>query len=88
MVWMPEGSEFRSWYPSSVMAEIRIALERLSRAHGVPLVDAREWVSDDDFSDSHHLLSRGAAVFSERFEPEVLRLMKHTGNDQPPSPIY
>jgi hypothetical protein len=72
LVLMPEGSEFRSWYPPRVRAEIDRYLVDSSHSYGVPLVDAREWIADDLFSDSHHLLPEGATAFSERFVREVL----------------
>jgi hypothetical protein len=70
---MPEGSEFRSWYPPSVRVEVDNYLTNLSKEYGVPVVDARTWMADEDFFDCHHLLPRGAAAFTQRFEREALQ---------------
>lgn len=65
LVLMPEGSDFRSWYPSPVWAEIVAYLKSLEGTHNAPLLDAREWIPDPLFADSHHVLPPGAALFSE-----------------------
>jgi hypothetical protein len=72
LVIMPEGSEFRSWYAADTLATIAAYLNALERESGVHWVDARSWVADDDFFDSHHLVPHGAAVFTERFGREGL----------------
>jgi hypothetical protein len=66
LVLMPEGPLFRSWYRQQTWAEVQGFLKGLSRRHGVPLIDAREWLAEEEFFDSHHLLSGGAASFSTR----------------------
>jgi hypothetical protein len=38
----------------------------------VPVVDARTWLDDDDFTDSHHPLQRGAEKFTRRLGRELL----------------
>ena len=53
-------------------AGIDAHLHSVSERWGVPLIDARDWLGDDAFYDSHHLLPRGAAAFTERFERESL----------------
>jgi hypothetical protein len=66
---MPEGPAFRARYTPSMRAGIDAHLRTL----GVPLIDARDWLATDDaFLDSHHLLPRGAAAFTERFGREAL----------------
>jgi hypothetical protein len=70
LVLMPEGGEFRAWYPPGVWEQIDTFLTELRREYSVPLINAREWIADADFSDSHHLLPRGAAAFTERLERE------------------
>ncbi|HTU23678.1 MAG TPA: hypothetical protein VMG10_36915 [Gemmataceae bacterium] len=69
---MPEGSIFRGWYPPSTLARLDEYLARLSRDYGVPIVNARTWMPDKYFGDSHHLYRRGAALFTQRFGTEVL----------------
>jgi hypothetical protein len=69
---MPEGSDFRSWYSPAVRANIDTYLDGLCHDYAIPLVDATHWFPDDCFSDSHHLLCRGATLFTERLGREVL----------------
>jgi hypothetical protein len=63
---MPEGSDFRSWYPPHVEDDLTARIGELSRQTGATVIDARRWLADDAFSDSHHLLPAGATRFSER----------------------
>jgi hypothetical protein len=72
LVLLPEGTDFRSWYKPADWAEIERFLGELSREYGAPVVNAREWIADEDFSDSHHLLASGAEKFTQRLGREVL----------------
>ncbi len=72
LVLLPEGTEFHSWYKASDWAEIEQFLTELSREFAVPLVNAREWIADEDFIDSHHLWGSGAEKFTQRLGREVL----------------
>jgi hypothetical protein len=74
LVLMPEGSAFRSMYPPHALVEI----DAFVRHAGCPIIDARHWLEDDAFSDSHHMISHGARAFTERLgrtllESELLR---------------
>ena len=53
---------------ASSLAEVR----QLARQRDVPVYDARSWVGDDGFHDSHHLAIIGANYYTERFGREVL----------------
>jgi hypothetical protein len=77
LVLMPEASAFRALYPPAAWEKVEEFLGRLCRRHHVPLVDARCWVGDNGFYDTHHLLPEGAAVFTDRFGREVLRPLLH-----------
>src|SRR5439155_26027040 len=68
---LPEGPEFQSWYAPPARAEIDAYVDRLSRDYGYPLVDARSWLSETAFFDSHHLHPDGATAFTQRFAQEV-----------------
>ena len=70
---MPEACEFRAWYPPEALRHLSDYLATLRQEHGVPLIDARCWIKDSEFSDGHHLLSGGAAAFTRRFAGEILR---------------
>jgi hypothetical protein len=77
---MPEGRDFQRMYPPAAREALDRYLAQLQQMFGVPLVDARDWVDDAAFSDSHHLLPRGAAAFSRRFAREgLLRLPAEPG---------
>jgi hypothetical protein len=69
---MPEGPQFRSWYRPADWACIESFLGEVSREYGAPIVNAREWLAEEDFSDSHHLLPAGAAKFTDRLGREAL----------------
>ena len=72
LVLMPEGSDFQSWYTPAAWQQIETFFEELRREYGVPVINARNWLRDDKFVDSHHLLIPGAAEFTERLGREVL----------------
>jgi len=72
LVLMPEGPLFRSWYPPAVWQQVEKFLDDLSAEQQTPLVNAREWLEEDDFSDSHHVLLGGAQRFSKRLAREVI----------------
>lgn len=67
LVTMPEGSEFQSWYSTEAVQSVQAYLSGLSQENQVPWVDARSWMADEDFHDSHHLRECAAARFTERF---------------------
>ena len=69
---MPEGPAFRAHYTPSMRAGLGAHLRALGERWDVPLLDARAWLPEDAFWDSHHLLPRGAAAFTGRFEGEAL----------------
>jgi hypothetical protein len=72
LVLMPEGETFRGWYTPEALEQIEGQVRSLSCEYDAPIVDARQWVADEQFSDGHHLLPSGAAVFTERLAADVL----------------
>jgi hypothetical protein len=73
LVLMPEGSEFRRLYPPHVTDRLTRFLAELTAEAGVPpVVDARAWLPDEHFYDSHHMLAAGAVAFSDRLTREVI----------------
>ena len=68
---MPEGDEFRRRYEPGGVLDAYLA--RLTRECSVRLIDARRWIAEEDFIDSHHLLRRGARRYTERLGREVIR---------------
>jgi hypothetical protein len=72
LVLLPEGPTFRSWYRPAGWQALEGFLEQLHQEFGVEVVNAREWIDEEGFFDSHHLLPEAAARFSDRLGREVL----------------
>jgi hypothetical protein len=62
LVLMPEGADFRAMYTPRALA----ALDTFMRLQDCAVIDARMWLDDDAFSDSHHMVSSGAREFTHR----------------------
>jgi len=71
IVLTPEDSEFLSWYRPGAEEELQVFLANI-RANRVPVFDSRRWMTDDKFTDPHHLKRRGAEEYTERLGKEVL----------------
>lgn len=71
LVLMPEGPTFRSWYPDEVTRRLEAFIASLN----TPYINARDWVAEEDFLDSHHLLQSGAKHFSARLSQELNRFL-------------
>ncbi len=73
LVLMPEGSAFRALYSPAVNERLKRFLADFTAELGIaPTVDARTWLDDEMFWDSHHMLIRGAEAFSERLASEAI----------------
>jgi hypothetical protein len=72
-LYMPEHSVLRSWYLPQKLALVQDYLTRLGQEYGVPIIDMRDWLSDDCFQDVLHLHPAGARTFSACLGPEILR---------------
>jgi hypothetical protein len=68
----PEATEFRNWYSPESLRDIQDFCSCLSKRYQVPVVDARQWLGDQDFADYHHPLIRGAEAFTRRLGCEML----------------
>jgi hypothetical protein len=75
LVLMPEGSEFQRWYQPADWKCIRQFLADLSCEYEAPIIDARDWIAEEDFLDSHHMLASGAAKFTDRLGREILPIL-------------
>jgi hypothetical protein len=73
---MPEGPVFRSWYDPAGLARFDAYLASVAAEFGVPVLDARLWLDEEDFYDSHHVLKRGSEKFTARFAREMPALLK------------
>lgn len=72
LVMMPEGPFFRSFYPPGMQEHLTATFTRISQERRVLLVNARDWVPEEELYDSHHALPAGAERFSGRLRDEVL----------------
>lgn len=73
LLMMPENSGFRSWYAPRTKRLVQGYAAGLAADFGTRVVDARDWIADDQFMDGHHLLESGSIPFSDRFQRDVLR---------------
>ena len=84
LVLMPEGPAFRSWYPPETWRTVQEWLGQVCREYDLPLINAREWMDEDDFIDSNHLRASGADKFTERLGREyVLPLLRAAAPSSP-----
>jgi hypothetical protein len=83
LILLPEPSWTRSWYTAQARFVVRDYLTRLRHDCAVPIVDARAWASDDEFSDSSHMGGKGVGAFSRRLGREVVQPLI---DDKPLSP--
>jgi hypothetical protein len=52
----------------------------MGKEFGAAVLDAREWMPEEDFADSHHLLAPGGRRFSVRLaEEHLLPLLRRSG---------
>ncbi len=76
IVLMPEGSTFQSMYSAQSLERLKAFLSPL----GTPIVDARNWLTDDVFTDGHHMFRVGAEQFTDRLTREVILPTFREGN--------
>jgi hypothetical protein len=69
---MPEGKGFRALYTPAARQALAGMLAQLRDHWNVAVVDARDWVEDAGFWDTHHMLPDGARSFTARFCRESL----------------
>jgi hypothetical protein len=73
LVMMPEGPFFRSFYPTGMQEHLTETFTTICRERKVLLVNARDWLAEEEMYDSHHALPAGAQRFSIRLRDEVLQ---------------
>ncbi|MFM8274318.1 MAG: hypothetical protein ACKODX_18580, partial [Gemmata sp.] len=71
----PEGPTFRHWYDPAGLARFDAYIEGVAREYGAPVLDARLWLDEEDFHDSHHAIQRGADKFTARFAREMVAIL-------------
>jgi hypothetical protein len=72
IIWTPEAPSFQKHYSPQSKKRIEQWLHNLTKETGVPLVDCRDWMTEEAFSDGHHLLPTGAVRWTIRLTEEVL----------------
>jgi hypothetical protein len=75
LVRSPEGPTFRSWYDPEALVRFDEYIADLAREYHAPILDARLWLAEEDFYDSHHVLKPGARKFTARFGREMPALL-------------
>ena len=74
-VWLvlsPEGGDHRKMYGPGGYDRVTAYMTQLAAELDVPFTDARDWLEESDFADSHHALRSGAEKFTDRLRTEVL----------------
>jgi hypothetical protein len=75
LVSIPEGPPLCRDYPAGLESALDTFLAELGRKHEVPVINARHWLAEADFSDSYHQYPAGAARFSTRLAQELRPLL-------------
>jgi hypothetical protein len=88
LVLTPESSVFRGWYSADALSAVRQMLSELSEAHGVRIIDSRQWLADTDFLDGHHVLASGAKIFTTRLLDELRPLLARLAQTGAIAPEY
>src|SRR6266849_2901937 len=73
LILMPEHSRLRNWYTPASEQRLQTALKDLGMKFGAPVIDARAWMSDENFVDGVHLTHQGASAFTQLFDTKVIR---------------
>lgn len=68
----PEGREFQAWYSADGRGQVDRFCAQICDRYRLRLIDARDWLTDDQFGDAHHVLAGGARVFTHRLAARVL----------------
>ncbi len=78
LVLMPEGKKFASWYSPAARRKVDEFIQQTSHDYRVPVIDARRWMRESQFFDSHHLLSSAAGEFSKRLAGDTARIVERS----------
>jgi hypothetical protein len=86
LVVMPEGPIYRGLYSAATWRTLDAHFRGIAERYRVPLINAREWLEEGDFWDSHHMTRAGAIRYSERLSQEILAMVRGTavGGGFPP----
>ena len=88
-VLMPESPRFQTLYSPRNRQAIGQVAEQLSRESRKPVVDARDWIPDEEaFADGHHLLPAAAREFTLRLAESLHWPEKRPDDTLPGSPNH
>jgi hypothetical protein len=76
LVIAPESGPCRRWYGRDALDPSNQFLDELRATYGMPVIDARRWVRDEDFQDGHHVQAGGAVAFTRRLIRELRPLLE------------
>jgi len=71
LMFSPEGPTFRAFYDAARLSQFEGYVAGVAGEHGARVIDARGWLPELDFMDSHHPLHRGSVAFSTRLVAEL-----------------
>ena len=86
LLYMPEESALRAWYPDTVKQQLESYIAGLCREYDAAFIDARAWVADVLFSDFVHLLPEGAAAFTRLLQEQSVPRLLENRSDHALSP--
>lgn len=72
LVLSPEGPRFQALYDPECWARFQNYLEGFASENNLRLINARDWLDEEDFMDSHHPLRSGAEKFTRRLMSELM----------------
>jgi hypothetical protein len=72
LVRMPETSHMRAGFSPETRQRIERVYADLARTTGIPIIDARDWLADEDLCDGFHHTPAGASSFSKQIESNLL----------------
>ena len=74
IVRMPVSSDLRGWLPSEADARMRALIDEISAGRSVRVLDMRESMPDESFSDYAHLTPAGREVFTGLLADQMNRV--------------
>ena len=66
LLFTPESPTFRAWYGEPGDTAVSLLAAGIAAEFGVPLIDARGWLTDDELADGHHAMPSGAKTFTDK----------------------
>jgi hypothetical protein len=78
LVLMPVTQQFRDLYCPEGRAELENYIAQLRLRFNLDIIDATDWLDEEDFDDGHHAMISGAEKFTTRLIPIVHDLLSRT----------